>query len=214
MRGSSEWRSLVEQELAELTHLLDRKADKTQLTKYVTSPESNFPAPISAETEADIIATFSAFNRVARQKLDTSTLAEFAGVSFVDSRYQKRSVMMSAHLTESCTLYYQLFDMKITELEQNCREFQVQCRQKLSILNERVKRLQGLIKKLLPPVQPMVRPVTPTQALNRTMVPRVLIDDVIVKNIKTDMARTMPLQGLNELALRRAGSARLQTTSD
>jgi hypothetical protein len=28
------------------------------------------------------------------------------------------------------------------------------------------------------------------------------------------MARTMPLQGLNELALRRAGSARLQTTSD
>jgi hypothetical protein len=213
MRGSAEWRSFVEQELAELTHLLDRKADKTQLSKYMT-PESHFRAPLSPETEADIIATFSAFIRVARQKLDTTTLAEFAGVSFVDSRYQKRSVLMSAHLTESCTLYYQLFDMKVTELEQKCREFQIQCRQKMTTLNERVKRLQGLIKKLLVPVHPMVRQAVPTQGLSRTMVPRVLLEDVMFKNIKTDLARTVSLQSPDELPIKRPYSAHLQGTSD
>jgi hypothetical protein len=194
MRGSPEWRSLVEHELADLIHLLDRKADKSQLTKYLTSPDPRTNVPLNNETEADVTALFSAFNRVARQKLDTTTLAEFAGVPFVDSRYQKRSVLMSAHLTESCTLDYQLFDMKITELEQRCREFQVQCRERLAVLNERMRRLHGMVKRLLAAVRPGARQAIPAQVFSRTMAARSPVEDPILKSVKVDLARTVPLK--------------------
>jgi hypothetical protein len=151
MRGSDEWRAFVNQELSELIHLLDRKADKSQLAKFPSPPEPPVPVVVNAETQHDFTALFSAFNRVARQKLNTTTLAEFAGVPFVDSLYPKRSVQMSVHLTESYTLYYQLFDGKITELEQKTREFEVQCIQRMAVLNERVRHLQTLVRRLLGP---------------------------------------------------------------
>jgi hypothetical protein len=164
MRGSAEWRALMEQELKELTQTIDRKADKSQLENLGSSPpsQSASPRPWSGGAEGarqhgcgsgrdlsqDFRTIFGAFNRVARQKLDASTLAGFATVAFVDSVYEKRSIEISAQLTESCCRYYDISDKRIESLRGQMKAFRETVELRLGGLHNRTQKLQRLVVRL------------------------------------------------------------------
>jgi hypothetical protein len=193
MRGSTEWRSLLEQELADLLRLLDRKADHLQLSHYrpAVPPLPTTAPPARGDCQTDFATLFSAFNRVARQKLDTSTLSEFAGVPFVDSLYQRRSVHMSAQLTEMCTLYNELFEKRLNVLRDQIREFEVQVLQRVAALNERVGQLQLLLRKLFGPIERQVkRAGSYTAARTISPIGRVPIADALAVPVQP-LSRTL-----------------------
>lgn len=162
IRGSAEWRDMIEQELKELTRLIDRKADKQQIARYLVayvtptlstgdrrSVRPNIGYRFGHDLEADFKTLFGAFNRVARRKMDSSTIADFASVSFVDSMYQRQSVEFSAQLGESCSLYYRLFDEKIENLCVRMHDFRRTVTQRLSEMNSRAQKLTVLVRRLI-----------------------------------------------------------------
>ena len=127
---------MVEFELKELIRIMDRKADKSQIAKYVASYRSktlthartNGEAPqlgyrFGQDLNVDFTTLFAAFNRVAKQKLDATVLADFASVQFTDHLYRSKSTQFSAQLTESCALYYRLFDEKVEKMHKQIAEF-------------------------------------------------------------------------------------------
>ena len=163
MRGSREWCEMVEAELKELARIADRKADKSQVSQYLleygaqkstpSSPLKNTPPQLGyrfgQDLNADFTTLFSAFNRVAKQKLDKSNLSHFASTAFLDSLYQQRSVEFSAELTGSCALYYRLFDERIEQLCQKMQTFRQTVFARLEEINARTRQLSVLVRKLL-----------------------------------------------------------------
>ena len=100
------------------------------------------------DISSDFTTLFSAFNRVAKQKLDHAILTDFYSVALVDSNYQKRSIQFSAQVTESCQLFYQLFDEKITNLSQRIEYFHSTVTQRLNEIDFVTKSLQLRLKRL------------------------------------------------------------------
>ena len=147
MFGSQEWIDMIDQEIKELHRLLDRKAENHQIKKYklvysqkrrtsfsqsTPSQQKDSKSPRSENSQSyrfgqdlstDFSTLFGAFNRVAKNKLDNTILSDFAGVNFVDTIYCKKNTQFSTQLTQSCQLYYQLIDEKITCLSNKMIEF-------------------------------------------------------------------------------------------
>ncbi|OHT11614.1 hypothetical protein TRFO_18874 [Tritrichomonas foetus] len=96
----------------------------------------------------DFSTLFNAFNRVAKRKLDNTILADFANVSFVDSLYQKQSILFSTQLTESYQLYYQLFNEKISSLSNKMQEFHQTVCERLDEIDLITEALQNRLNKM------------------------------------------------------------------
>lgn len=153
---------MIEMELKELVRMIDRKADKTQVAKYMAaygtkriaetqtreqSPQLGYR--FGQDLNTDFTTLFGAFNRVAKQKLDATVLTDFASLKFTDHLYQSKSTQFSAQLTESCALYYRLFDEKVDKMHQQIVEFRQTVEARLAEIKARVKQLNSLVKKLM-----------------------------------------------------------------
>jgi hypothetical protein len=155
----------MEQELRELTQMLDRKADKSQIEKFRSSAPSKSASHghwspradgarqhgyhFGHDLSQDFTTLFGAFNRVARQKLDGSTLADFATVTFVDSVYEKRSIEISAQLTESCCRYYKILDERLESLRGQMKVFGETVEIRMEEVHNRTQKLQRLVVRLM-----------------------------------------------------------------
>lgn len=96
----------------------------------------------------DFTTLFSAFNRVAKNKLDRTVLSDFASVSFIDSLYEKKSVAFSSQLTDSYHLYYRHFDEKITTLSNKIAKFHHDVINKLNEMDSLAKSLQNRLNRM------------------------------------------------------------------
>jgi hypothetical protein len=209
MTTGAERRLIIEQELKELVRLLDNKASADELRPFLRGAapvrmarsRSQVIAPeqfgrFGRDLSADFAALFRAFNRMAKHKLDVSTLANFASVTFADSIYERRSTEFSAQLTQSSLLYYQLFDAKIVEMQGRFRDFREAVEVRLEHLQNRIKELSLLIRRLSGEreIQPN-SPIPSPQHLNRTLsVFRHSLDVTISKSPSQPLARTQPLR--------------------
>lgn len=153
---------MVEAELKELVRMIDRKADKSQMAKYmaaygtkqITETHTKEESPqlgyrFGQNLTTDFTTLFGAFNRVAKQKLEATVLADFASLKFTDHLYQSKSTQFSAQLTESCALYYRLFDEKVEKMHQQIVDFRRTVDTRLAEIKVRVKQLNSLVKKLM-----------------------------------------------------------------
>ena len=207
MRGSPEWCEMMLQELQELRKMASRKVDSSEIAEYVAAYRTEKSSPSSPSKDvpqlgyrfgqdltADFTTLFSAFNRVAKQKLDTSNLAYFASTAFLDSLYQQQSVEFSAELTGSCALYYRLFDEKIEHMRQRMQEFRDTVAVRLAEINSRTRRLGSLVRKLLtsaggrvPAAYPSSRFST-SRSLSTSMRPMTPSDELVFSFAKRDLA--------------------------
>lgn len=155
---------MVEEELCDLSRMLDRKADIQEIQSFSKprSRRNSFHSKLTRQsslshttedgeeyvfgenTQLDFDILFSIFNRIAKRKLDAITLAKYSSIVYVDSIYKQMNVEFSSQINETTLFLREQIDTRIRDFRQKIYDFKYEVEAKLDEIEAATSRLRKM----------------------------------------------------------------------